>query len=93
MHILKKVLKGILITILSILALLVIAFFILKINNKPDIIELERKPMTEAQVDQWARELVDQMMSEHLSRDGLVLLVAHQAHGVAAGVTRRLELG
>jgi len=32
-------------------------------------------------------------MSEHLSRDGLVLLVAHQAHGVAAGVTRRLELG
>jgi heme exporter protein A len=39
------------------------------------------------------RELVDRMMSEHLARDGLVLLVAHQAHGVAAGVTRRLELG
>lgn len=39
------------------------------------------------------RELVDQMMSEHLARDGLVLLVAHQAHGVAQGVTRRLELG
>lgn len=39
------------------------------------------------------RELVDRMMSEHLERDGLVLLVAHQAHGVAAGVTRRLELG
>jgi heme exporter protein A len=39
------------------------------------------------------RELVDQMMSEHLERDGLVLLVAHQAHGVAPGVTRRLELG
>ena len=64
MHIFKKVLKGILITILSILALLVIAFFILKINNKPDIIELERKPMTEAQVDQWARELVDQMSTK-----------------------------
>lgn len=39
------------------------------------------------------RDLVDQMMSEHLQRDGLVLLVAHQAHGVAAGVTRKLELG
>jgi heme exporter protein A len=39
------------------------------------------------------RELVDQMMSRHLEEDGLVLLVAHQAHGVAAGVTRRLELG
>jgi heme exporter protein A len=32
-------------------------------------------------------------MSRHLEEDGLVLLVAHQAHGVAAGVTRRLELG
>jgi heme exporter protein A len=39
------------------------------------------------------RELVDQMMNEHLRRDGLVLLVAHQSHGVNAGVTRRLELG
>jgi heme exporter protein A len=44
-------------------------------------------------LDVAGRELVDQMMSEHLQRDGLVLLVAHQAHGVAAGVTRRLELG
>lgn len=44
-------------------------------------------------LDVAGRELVDQMMSEHLERDGLVLLVAHQAHGVGAGVTRRLELG
>jgi heme exporter protein A len=44
-------------------------------------------------LDVAGRELVDQMMSEHLQRDGLILLVAHQAHGVAAGVTRRLELG
>ena len=44
-------------------------------------------------LDVHGRELVDQMMSEHLERDGLVLLVAHQAHGVGAGVTRRLELG
>ena len=60
MKILKKILKGILLTILSIAALLVIAFFILRINPKPEIIELERKAMSEAQVDQWARELVDQ---------------------------------
>jgi heme exporter protein A len=39
------------------------------------------------------RELVDQMMNEHLERDGLVLLVAHQSRGVAGGMTRRLELG
>jgi len=44
-------------------------------------------------LDVAGRELVDQMMSEHLGRDGLVLLVAHQAHGVADGVRRRLELG
>lgn len=44
-------------------------------------------------LDVAGRALVDQMMSEHLQRDGLVLLVAHQAHGVGAGVTRRLDLG
>lgn len=44
-------------------------------------------------LDVAGRELVDRMMSEHLQREGLVLLVAHQAHGVAAGVMRRLELG
>jgi heme exporter protein A len=43
-------------------------------------------------LDVAGRELVDQMMGEHLARDGLVLLVAHQAHGVGAGMTRRLEL-
>ena len=44
-------------------------------------------------LDVAGRELVDRMMSVHLQREGLVLLVAHQAHGVAAGVMRRLELG
>lgn len=44
-------------------------------------------------LDVAGRELVDQMMTEHLERDGLVLLVAHQAHGVGGGATRRLELG
>ena len=64
MKILKKILKGILLTILSIIALLVIAFFVLRINPKPEIIELERKVMSDAQIDQWARELVDQMSTE-----------------------------
>lgn len=64
MKILVKILKGILLTVLSIVVILVIAFLLLKINRKPDIIELERKAMTEAQVDQWARELVDQMSTK-----------------------------
>ena len=64
MKILKKILKGILLTILSIIALLLIVFFVLKTNPKPEIIELERKTISEVQVDQWARELVDQMSTE-----------------------------
>lgn len=44
-------------------------------------------------LDVAGRELVDTMMSEHLARGGLVLLVAHQAHGVTGGVKRLLELG
>jgi heme exporter protein A len=49
------------------------------------------EPYTNLDID--GRELVDRMMSEHLQRDGLVLLVAHQSHGVSGGVSRRLELG
>jgi beta-glucosidase len=64
MKTLLKILRGILLTILSILVILVIAFFVLRINPKPDIIELERKPLSEEQVDQWARDLVDQMSTE-----------------------------
>jgi len=64
MKILKKILKAILMVILSIVGILLISFLVLKINLKPDIIELERKAMTEAQVDQWARELVDQMSAK-----------------------------
>ncbi len=64
MKVLKKILKGILLTILSLIALLVIAFFVLRINPKPEIIELERKTLSEAQINQWARELVDQMSTE-----------------------------
>ena len=44
-------------------------------------------------LDVAGRALVDGMMADHLAHGGLILLVAHQAHGVASGVTRRLELG
>lgn len=64
MKIIKKVLKVLLFAILSIITILVITFFIFKTNPKPDLIELERKPMTEVQIDQWARELVDQMSTK-----------------------------
>jgi beta-glucosidase len=64
MKLLKNILKGILIAVLSLVVLLIVTFFVLKSNPKPDIIELDRKPMTEAQIDEWARELVDQMSVE-----------------------------
>lgn len=38
------------------------------------------------------RDFVDQMMSTHLATNGLVLLVAHQSHGVTGGRIRQLEL-
>jgi len=43
-------------------------------------------------LDVAGRALVDGMMADHLAHGGLILLVAHQAHGVASGATRRLEL-
>ncbi|MGB5623412.1 MAG: cytochrome c biogenesis heme-transporting ATPase CcmA [Gammaproteobacteria bacterium] len=43
-------------------------------------------------LDVAGREFVDQMMSEHLASDGLVLLVAHQSHGVDGARIRQLEL-
>jgi len=44
-------------------------------------------------LDVAGRDFVDQMMTEHLTGDGLVLLVAHQSHGVISGRIRQLELG
>jgi beta-glucosidase len=64
MRILKKILRGILFTILSLVVILIAAYLVLRINTKPGIITLERKTMTEQQVDQKARELVDQMSIE-----------------------------
>jgi heme exporter protein A len=43
-------------------------------------------------LDVAGREFVDDMMTRHLERDGLVLLVAHQSHGVAGPVVRQMEL-
>ncbi len=43
-------------------------------------------------LDLAGRDFVDQMMSEHLATDGLVLLVAHQSHGVNGARIRQLEL-
>ena len=56
-----KVLKIILCIILSILVLGFVAFHILKYNPKPDIITLERKIFSDEDIDQKARNLVDQM--------------------------------
>ena len=43
-------------------------------------------------LDVAGREFVDDMMTRHLEREGLVLLVAHQSHGVAGPVVRQMEL-
>ncbi len=60
MKTLKKILLGI--AILS--GILVIAFFILKINPKPEIVTLERRVLTEQEIDNMAREAVSQMSLE-----------------------------
>lgn len=59
-----KILRKILIVLLSIILIAVVAFFVLRYNPKPEIITLERKTMSEAQVDNMARGLVDQMSLE-----------------------------
>ncbi len=61
MKTLKKILKRILFIILSLVVILIATYMVLRINTKPDIIALERKAIAEEQIDQKARELVDQM--------------------------------
>jgi beta-glucosidase len=61
MKILKKILLGILIAVVSLVVVLVVTYQVLRINPKPEIIALERKVLTEEQIDQQARQLVDQM--------------------------------
>jgi beta-glucosidase len=64
MKALKKILKIGLYALLALVVLLVGAYLVLRIDTKPELIELERKALTEAQIDQMARELVDQMTLE-----------------------------
>ena len=59
-----KILRIILIAIVSIFVLGVAAFFILGHNPKPEIITLDRTAQTEEQIDKKARDLVDQMSTE-----------------------------
>lgn len=43
-------------------------------------------------LDVAGREFVDEMMTRHLADQGLVLLVAHQSHGVAGQRVRQMEM-
>ena len=43
-------------------------------------------------LDVAGREFVDEMMTRHLADKGLVLLVAHQSHGVAGQRVRQMEM-
>jgi beta-glucosidase len=61
MKILKKILKGIGLTILGLVLILVATYAILRINTKPGIVTLEREAVPMEQIDRKARELVDQM--------------------------------
>lgn len=59
-----KALKIILYVILSIIGIAVIGFFIIKHNPRPEVFSLERKAMTDEQIDQMARGMVDEMSIE-----------------------------
>jgi heme exporter protein A len=43
-------------------------------------------------LDVAGREFVDEMMTRHLADKGLILLVAHQSHGVAGQRVRQMEM-
>ena len=59
-----KILKRILLIILSILGILVITFFVLSYNPKPDLISLDRRPVTENKIDSLCHQAVNQMSLE-----------------------------
>jgi len=60
MRILKKIIIGLLLFV----GIVVIAFFILKQNPKPEIIALDRRIIPEEEIDKMAREAVGQMTIE-----------------------------
>ena len=59
-----KTLKKIFVVLISLIVVLLVLFFVLKYNPKPDILILERKPVTEESLDKKAREFVEQMSLE-----------------------------
>ncbi|MEM6698589.1 MAG: glycoside hydrolase family 3 N-terminal domain-containing protein, partial [Bacteroidota bacterium] len=59
-----KVLRAILYIFLSLAVILLIAFFVLKRNPKPELITLDRVELKESQIEQQAKDLVAQMSLE-----------------------------
>jgi ABC-type dipeptide/oligopeptide/nickel transport system permease component len=59
-----KIFKRIVLGIAIFIGLVIIAFFILKINPKPKIITLERRVLSEEEIDKMAMYAVGQMTTE-----------------------------
>lgn len=100
-----KILKRILLGFLIFLGLLVIAFVILKQYQKPEIISLERRMISEDEIDRMARELVDQMTPEEKAgmmsavlKSPLKLVIemvgdgGYNQHSYQAGGNERLKI-
>ncbi len=101
-----KILRYILLGLLALIIVLVAAFFILKQNPKPDIIYLNRVERTEQEIDQIARERVNQMstkekvhmMSPHLKSVTKFILeivadgMKYNQHAYLAGGNERLDI-
>ena len=100
-----KILKKICIGILIFIAILIVAFFILRINPKPAIISLDRKVMSEEEIDKIARDDVSQMsleekvqmMSPRLKNSLKLILEmisdgGYNVHSYQAGGNERLHI-
>lgn len=61
---LKKILKIVFYLLLSLVVLVVGTYLVLRIDTKPALIQLERRVVTDDEIDQKARVLVDQMTIE-----------------------------
>jgi len=101
-----KILRNILIGLLALILILVAVFFLLKHNPKPELIMLDRVERTESEIDQMAREKVDQMtmeekvqmMSPHLKSVTKFILeivadgMKYNQHAYLAGGNKRLGI-
>ena len=102
MRILKKIIIGLLLFV----GIVVIAFFILKQNPKPEIIALDRRIIPEEEIDKMAREAVGQitieekvqMMSPRLKSNFKFVLemigdgIKYNHHSYQAGGNERLNI-